>query len=83
MDREQWRAILEEAKIRRGLECQKKKRKEIFLGKPGETDPDIYSTLLTETQTRLLKRSNKTETRPVKNYRTKEKINLLAPKYYI
>jgi hypothetical protein len=52
------------------------KRKEIFLGKPeGEADPDIYSTLLTETQNRLMKRSNKTENRPVKNNRSKDKIN--------
>jgi hypothetical protein len=67
---------LEEDEVHRGLECQKKKRKEIFLGKPeGEADPDIFSTLLTETQNRLLKRSNKTETRPVKNNRSREKIN--------
>jgi len=67
---------LEEAKIRRGLGCRGKKTQQIFLGKPeGQADPDIYSTLLTETQNRLLKRSNKTETRPVKNNRSKEKIN--------
>jgi hypothetical protein len=41
----------------------------------GRADPDIFSTLLTETQNRLLKRSNKTETRPVKNYRSNGKIN--------
>ena len=64
---------MEEAKIHRGLECQKNKRKEIFLGKPErEADPDIHSTLLTETQNRLMKRSNKTEDRPVKNNRSKE-----------
>jgi hypothetical protein len=67
---------LEEDEVHRGLEYQKKKRKEIFFGKPeGEADPDIYSTLLTESQNRLLKRSNKTETRPVKDKRSKEKIN--------
>jgi len=67
---------LEEAKVRRGLEYQKKKRKEIFLGKPeGEADPDIYSTLLTEPQNRLMKRSNKTEKKACKNNRGKEKIS--------
>ena len=67
---------MEEAKVRRGLEYQKKKRKEIFLGKPeGEADPDIYSTLLAEPQNRLMKRSNKTENRSVKIIEAKRKIN--------
>jgi hypothetical protein len=66
---------LEEVKVHRGLECQKKKRKEIFPGKPeGEADPDIrvYSTLLSETQNRLMNRSNRTENRAVKNNKRRE-----------
>ena len=67
---------MEEVKVHRGLECQKKKRKEIFLGKPeGEADPDIYSTLLSETQNRLMKRSNRTEKRAIKNNISEGKIN--------
>jgi len=72
---------LEEAKVCRGLEWQKKKRKKIFLGKPeGEADPDIYSTLLTEPQNRLMKRSNKTENRPVKIIETKRKLTEVSRK---
>jgi hypothetical protein len=67
---------LEEVKVHRGLECQKKKRKEIFLGKPeGKADPNIFSTLFSETQNRLMKRSNRTENRAVKNNRSEGKIN--------